>query len=65
MSLIFNLLAIVVCGSGGTLLAWLLVSALGWTGVAGALVTAIAGMLVATLLWAGGVALLRALRFLH
>jgi hypothetical protein len=65
MSLILNVLAIIVCGGGGTLLAWLLVSVLGWTGVTGVLAATFAGMLAATLLWAGGVALLRALRLLH
>jgi hypothetical protein len=65
MSLILNLLAIVLCGGGGALLAWLLVSALGWTGVAGTAAAVAAAMLAATLLWAGGVALLRALRLLE
>jgi hypothetical protein len=64
MSLIIQLLAIAACGGGGALLAWLLVSALGWTGVGGAIAAAVAGMLAATLLWAGGVALLRALGLL-
>jgi hypothetical protein len=64
MSLIIQVLAIVACGGGGALLAWLLVSALGWTGVGGAVAAAFAGMLSATLLWAGGVALLRALGWL-
>jgi hypothetical protein len=65
MSLILNLLAIIVCGGGGALLAWLLVSVLGWTGVAGVLAAAVTGMLAATLFWAGGVALLRALRLIE
>jgi len=64
MSLILNVLAIIACGGGGTLLAWLLVSMLGWTGVPGTLAAVAIGMLAATLLWAGGVALLRALRLL-
>ncbi len=64
MSLIIQVLAIVACGGGGALLAWLLVSALGWTGVGGAVAATFAGMLSATLLWAGGVALLRALGWL-
>jgi len=65
MSLILNVLAIIACGGGGTLLAWLLVSMLGWTGVTGTLAAVAIGMLAATLLWAGGVALLRALRLLQ
>jgi hypothetical protein len=64
MPLILRLLAIVACGGGGALLAWLLVSALGWTGVGSAIAAAVTGMLAATLLWAGGVALLRALGWL-
>src|SRR6266487_4308578 len=35
MRLTFDLLAIAACGGGGALLAWLIVSALGWTGVGG------------------------------
>jgi hypothetical protein len=65
MSLILNLLAIIVCGGCGALLAWLLVSMLGWTGVAGVLAAAVVGMLAATLFWAAGVALLRVLGWLR
>jgi hypothetical protein len=61
-SFILRLLAIVVCGGTGGLLAWWLVFSLGWTGVGGAIAAAFLGMLLATLLWAGGVALLNALQ---
>ena len=51
---ILRLLAIVVCGGAGGVLAWWLVFSLGWTGVGGAV--------LATLLWAGGIALANALQ---
>ena len=58
-SFILRLLAIVVCGGTGGLLAWWLVFSLGWTGVGGAIAAAFLGMIVATLLWAGGIALVK------
>ena len=61
-SLIIRLLAIVACGGGGALIAWLIVSALGATGVGAAIAAAIIGMVLATRLWAGGVAIMRALK---
>jgi hypothetical protein len=61
-SFIFRLLAIVVCGGAGGVLAWWLVFSLGWTGVGGAIAAAFLGMVLATLLWAGGVALANTLR---
>jgi hypothetical protein len=64
MSLILDLLAIAACGGAGALLAWLVVSTLGWSGVGGVIAAVVTGMLAATLLWIGGVALLRALGLL-
>ena len=61
-SFILRLLAIVVCGGAGGVLAWWLVFSLGWTGVGGAIAAAFLGMVLATLLWAGGVALANALQ---
>jgi hypothetical protein len=61
VSFILRLLAIVVCGGAGGLLAWWLVFSLGWTGVGGAIAAAFLGMILATLLWAGGVALANAI----
>jgi hypothetical protein len=58
LSFILRMLAIIVCGGGGGLLAWLIVAALGWTGVGAAIAGAMIGMVLATLLWAGGVALI-------
>src|ERR1700675_1792563 len=57
LSLIVRLLAIAVCGGGGGLLAWVIVSALGATGVGGAIAGAVIGMVLATVLWASGIAL--------
>ena len=59
---ILRLFAIVVCGGGGGFLAWLIVVALGWTGVGGAIAGAMIGMVLATLFWAAGVALVNALK---
>jgi len=62
LSFIYRLLGIVVCGGGGALLAWLIVSSLGGTGVGAAIAGAMVGMLLAALFWAAGVALIRALK---
>ena len=61
-SFILRLSAIIVCGGAGGLLAWWLVFSLGWTGVGGAITAAFLGMMLATLLWAGGIALVNALQ---
>jgi len=61
LSYIPSVIAILICGVGGAYFAWTLVDALGWTGVGGAIVTAIVGMIAATLLWAVGVAIRKAL----
>ncbi len=59
---ILRLVAIAVCGGGGGILAWMIVSAFGATGVAGAIAGAMIGMILAALFWAGGIALIRALK---
>ncbi|HEY2864789.1 MAG TPA: hypothetical protein VGK37_14315 [Casimicrobiaceae bacterium] len=64
MRYIARVLAIVFCGGLGTGIAWLLVSPLGLAGIAAGLVTALAGMIAATALFAGAVALGRALHLL-
>ena len=61
-SFILRLLGIVVCGGAGGLLAWWLVFSPGWTGVGGAIAAAFLGMILATLLWAGGIALVNAIQ---
>lgn len=62
MSYLPSAIAILICGVSGAVIAWNVVDALGWTGVGGAIVTAIIGMVVATLLWALGAAVGKALR---
>ena len=59
-SIFVSMLAILICGVAGGYSAWLLVSNLGIDGVIGAFIAAVVGMIVATALWAGGSALLRA-----
>jgi predicted PurR-regulated permease PerM len=54
-----SILAIIVCGGIGAVAAWLLVSALGWTGTAGAIAAAMIGMVLAAALFVAGVALRR------
>ena len=60
-SIMVSIIGILICGMAGGFSAWMLVSTLGIDGVAGALVAAVIGMIVATALWAGGAALVRAL----
>ena len=62
MSYLRSAIAILVCGGLGTAVAWLGVSPMGLEGVAAGLATAIAAMIAATLLFACGVAVGRALR---
>ncbi len=64
MRIFLDLIAIAACGGAGALVAWLIVSALGWTGVGGAMAMAATGMLAATVFWVIGVALLRGLGLL-
>jgi len=61
----FHAIAIISCGVAGACLAWAVVDAFGWSGVGAAVATAFIAMLAATLMWAGGVALGRALRRLE
>jgi hypothetical protein len=62
MNYVRSAIAIIVCGSLGTAIAWLVVSPLGLGSVAAGLATAFAAMIAATGLFACGVALGRALR---
>jgi hypothetical protein len=62
MSYVGSAIAILVCGGLGTAIAWFVVAPLGLDGVAAGLTTAFAAMIAATLLFACGVALGRALR---
>lgn len=63
--MIGSIVGILLCGVAGGFAAWMLVATLGIDGVTGALVAAVIGMVVATALWAGGSALLRALRWIQ
>ena len=60
-SMFVSIIGILFCGVAGGFAAWVLVSNLGVEGVIGAFIAAVIGMIVATALWAGGTALLRAL----
>jgi len=64
MPYVVHAVAIVVCGLAGAYAAWAAVDSLGWTGVGGAIATSFVAMVGATLMWAGGVALGKALRLL-
>ena len=58
-SLVGSILAILLCGGIGGVVAWLVVDALGWTGATGAIAAAMIGMAIAFVLFAGGSALRR------
>ena len=62
MSYLGSAIAILICGSLGTAIAWYAVSPLGLGSVATGLAMAFAAMIVATFLFACGVAVRRALR---
>jgi hypothetical protein len=61
LSIFRSVIAILICGLAGAVIAWTTVDAFGWTGVGGAIVTAVIGMVSATLLWIAGVSTLKAL----
>ena len=62
MSYVGSAIAILVCGGLGTAIAWFAVAPLGLDGIAAGLTMAFAAMIAATLLFACGVALGRALQ---
>jgi hypothetical protein len=64
-SIVFSILGILLSGVGGGLAGWSTITLLGFAGVGGALVAAIIGMVVATAVWIGLTALLRALGLLR
>jgi hypothetical protein len=65
MSYVLSGIAIVICAGIGAATAWIIVSWIGWDGVGGAIATTIVGMVLATLLFAGGVALGKVLGLLR
>jgi hypothetical protein len=64
MSYVLSGIAIVICAGVGATGAWIIVSSIGWDGVGGAIATTIVGMVLATLLFAIGVVLGKALGLL-
>jgi len=64
-SIFVSIFGILICGMAGGFSAWMLVSRLGLDGVVGAFIAAVIGMVVATALWAGGAALLRAVGWIR
>jgi hypothetical protein len=64
-SIIGSIVGILLCGIAGGFGAWMIVAMMGIDGVTGAFIAAVIGMVVATALWAGGTALLRALRWIQ
>ena len=64
MSYVLSGIAIVICAGVGATSAWIIVSSIGWDGVGGAIATTIVGMVLATLLFAGGIVLGKALGLL-
>jgi hypothetical protein len=61
MSYVLSGIAIVICAGIGATVAWFIVSSIGWDGVGGAVATTVVAMVLATLLFAGGVVLGKAL----
>jgi len=51
LSIVFYVLAIVVCAGAGAVLGWAIAASLGLTGTPMALVAAFIGMVAATVLW--------------
>ena len=63
-SVLWSIAGILVCGLAGGVAGWWLVTALGMSGVAAALVGAVVGMVLATAAWAGLTSALRKLGLL-
>jgi hypothetical protein len=64
MSYVLSGIAIIVCAGLGATAAWLIVSAIGWDGIGGAIAMTVVAMVVATLLFAFGVVLAKTLRLI-
>ena len=61
MSYVLSGISIIICAVTGAATAWIIVSSIGWDGIGGAIAMTVVGMVVATLLFAGGVVLGKAL----
>jgi hypothetical protein len=57
MSYVLSGIAIIVCAAIGATTAWIIVSSIGWGGVGGAVAMTVVAMVLATLLFAGCIAL--------
>lgn len=57
--IVFSVVGILISGAAGGIAGWSVVTTLGWTGVAGAVVAAAIGMVVATATWVGITVILR------
>jgi hypothetical protein len=62
MSYVLSGIAIIVCAGLGATIAWMVVSAIGWGGIVGAIAMTVVAMVLATLLFAVVVVLGKALR---
>ena len=65
MSYVLSGIAIVICAGIGATAAWIIVSSIGWGGIGGAVAMTVVGMVLATLLFAGGIVLGKALGLLR
>jgi hypothetical protein len=65
MSYVLSVIAIVICAGIGATGAWIIVSSIGWEGVGGAVATTVVAMVLATLVFAGGIVLGKALGLLR
>lgn len=61
---IVSLIAIVLCAGIGSILAWLTLQPLGLSGIVAALVTVVLAMVFSVALFAGGIAVAKALKLL-
>lgn len=65
MSMVYSILAILVCGGAGASVGFVVARGLGLGGISASLVAVLIGMVIATALWALGAALLRKLGWLR
>ena len=64
MSYVLSGIAIIICAGLGATIAWMVVSAMGWGGIGGAIAMTVVAMVLATLFFAVAVVLGKALRSL-
>ena len=57
MSYVLSGISILICATLGATAAWFIVSSIGWGGIGGAIATTVLGMVLATLLFAAGILL--------